>query len=141
MEFMHEYKYYMRIDDDSRFTEVVPFDPFLKMVESGFDYVCNRPFTAKLGFATLTDIISRYIQFNDGTPWLEKNGKWGGKAPYNNFHVSSIAMWNTKIMHDIWGALDTEHAFFKYRVGDASVHAVAMMTLEPNQIGKWWHYP
>ena len=131
MKFLDGHKYYMRLDDDSMFTGKLREDPFEMMEREKLKYAYIRADEdfygidllwswAKPYFDSATD---PYTGFLDGQP-----GSWryGGRQPYNNFHISSVKMWRSPLWRQFSAQMDKGHGFFKYRFGDANVHAVAL---------------
>ena len=140
MSFILQYKYYMRMDDDSLFISKVPEDPFLKMETNQLSYLWRRDASDRWGISQLWQICKPHITVTPDTPFLSGE-TYSGEQPYNNFHISSVAFWSSPEWTAIWNDLNEQHAFFKYRVGDANVHAIAVMLLEKHQFMKWKDIP
>jgi Glycolipid 2-alpha-mannosyltransferase len=142
MEFLRRFKYYLRIDDDSLFTEKLPFDPFQEMDAHGLIYAWRRDFFEPWGIAKLTQLINRHIwnETGNGMPFLRQQ-KYVEFEPYNNFHVSRVSFWASAKWQAFWNDLNEEHAFFKHRLGDAGVHAAAMMMMPSDKVARWSSYP
>ena len=63
--------------------------------------------------------------------------RYYGDQPYNNFHISKVEFWNTPSWRALYEELNTKHAFYKYRVGDANVHAIAVMMMPFGTYEQW----
>lgn len=140
MDFLQPYKYYMRMDDDSLLTGQLLFDPFREMKRKGLDYVYRRDSFERWGVSKFTELVQKHIEFKDKTPFLT-DGAYKGSEPYNNFHISRVSFWSEPRWQAFWDDLNKEHAFFKYRLGDANVHAAAIMMLKEQQYEKWLSFP
>jgi alpha 1,2-mannosyltransferase len=140
MEFIREYKYYMRMDDDSILTKRLPFDPFVEMRRKNLMYVWKRESFEEWGIEQLAEVANRHIKMTEDTPFTY-DGQYGGEEPYNNFHVSSLSFWNSPRWNAFFNDMDQQHLFFKHRVGDANVHAMTVMMMEPNQFESWRKFP
>jgi hypothetical protein len=64
-----------------------------------------------------------------------------GLQPYNNFHISRIDFWKSDKWKQFMNGMDKEHLFYKYRVGDANVHAMAIMMMGDQQSDEWYDIP
>lgn len=145
MNFLKPYTYYMRIDDDSLFTAELPFDPFEEMKRQGLEYAWKRDDKDHWGIDKLWRIArplldSTVIKKNQLSQLWAAGGKYQGGQPYNNFHVSSLRLWQRSETKMLWRQANKQHLFFKYRVGDANYHAiVAMMT--GSRFARWPNLP
>jgi hypothetical protein len=142
MPFLQKYKYYMRMDDDSLLVDPIPEDPFLKMEREQLEYIYRREMTDQWGIDKLWEISKPYVNVTPDTPFLT-NGEYspGGRQPYNNFHIATVAFWSSPKWMPVWNALNEQHAFFKYRNGDANVHAIAVMLMTPGKHLQWTSFP
>ena len=140
MNVMRRFKYYLRLDDDSLFTDRLPFDPFQKMDEKGLIYAWRRDSFEKWGVSKLNELIQRHIRIEDDTLFTRQREYWGSE-PYNNFHVSRVSFWSSQKWQSFWKDLNEEHAFFKHRLGDATAHAAAIMMMPRVKVERWLSYP
>ena len=62
---------------------------------------------------------------------------YSGDQPYNNFHLSKVEFWNTPSWKNLYDELNSKHVFYKYRVGDANVHAIAVMMMPFGTYEEW----
>ena len=81
---------------------------------------------------------SRRLDSSAGSSTL--NGiEYYGAQPYNNFHISKVSFWNAPSWKSLYEDLNSQHAFYKYRVGDANVHAIALMMMPFGAYEQWQH--
>ena len=143
MDFLKPYRYYMRLDDDSLFVDKLPFDPFDEMRQKDLWYVWRRDAFDHWGVSQLFQVISRHVKLRRGLPFVSDNGAdftRQGQQPYNNFHMASVDFWSTPQWQAFWKDMNREHLFFKHRVGDANVHAAAVMMAYEMAGGNDKHY-
>eukprot|EP00980_Cylindrotheca_fusiformis_P010018 scaffold2214_cov139-Cylindrotheca_fusiformis.AAC.15 len=146
MSFLDGFTYYLRMDDDSLFTKDFAFDPFQRMKEENLEYVYRRKAKDKWGIRELWKVSKPYVDLNrQGTiPFLYGYGvnrRYGGSQPYNNFHISTVSFWRSKKWSLLWEDMNRNHLFFKYRVGDANVHAIALMLMKNGSYAMWPEVP
>ena len=55
--------------------------------------------------------------------------------------MSKVSFWNSPSWLALWDDLNAHQAFFKYRVGDANVHAIALMMMPHGTYQKWPDFP
>lgn len=149
MHFLQKYKYYMRVDDDGLLIDHFPFDPFVRMANLDLLYIFRRDSfdavhefiwaTARSHYSRQTK--ARSIDHNTSystTMWMknnEYNERDGSRTnqPYNNFHVSSLALWRTPSVQALLRDIEKNKLFFKYKLGDANLHALIILLLEPRR--------
>jgi hypothetical protein len=139
MEFLQKFKYYLRMDDDSLLTSKLPYDPILRADERGLGYIYRRDSFEEWGLEKLREILPRHVNLTGDTPFVF-DGFYTGEEPYNNFHISRVSFWSKPQWQAFWKDLNQEHAFFKYRLGDANVHAVAVM-MQKDRVDVWREIP
>jgi hypothetical protein len=120
------------MDDDSLITRTPDMDPFQHMESAGLQYLFRRRVSDRWGIDHLARISKPYLRPDNRMFWSGQN--YSGIQPYNNFHITSLAFWNSVPWQCLWNDLNREHAFLKYRVGDASVHAMAVRMMEPKAV-------
>ena len=140
MPFMQQYQYYMRLDDDSLLTDKFPFDPFQKMLDERLTYVYRREAYDHWGIEKLWEIAKPHLDFSRPLPFAFFR-EYEGAQPYNNFHISRTSFWTSSKWVSFWNDLNEQHAFFKYRVGDANVHAIAVMMMNKRTYQLWSDIP
>lgn len=144
MSFLRQYRYYMRMDDDSLLLSNFPFDPFQKMKINNLTYAYRRVSADYWGIDQLWEVSKPYINMSNDrlVPFLFGDGSmYSGMQPYNNFHVALTSFWQSTEWMELWTEFNRNHLFFKYRVGDANVHAIAMMLMDENQYDTWPDIP
>jgi alpha 1,2-mannosyltransferase len=147
--FMKQYKYYMRMDDDSLLVSDLVFDPFKRMESAGLKYAFRRDYIMRSGkisnccgkdelWDMLKDAMPKRIRPDSGRdlPWIVGD-RYNGGQPYNNFHVTEVAFWSTPFWNKVWDIMERGHAFQKHRVGDANVHAMAVLSMEAGEWERW----
>jgi len=133
MSFLDGYKYYLRMDDDSLLMSDLPFDPFEKMETEGLYYAYRRVVSDRWGVKELWNVTVPHLDADKvktgSLPFLTSAGFYHGLQPYNNFHVSRIDFWRDETWQRVWKDYNDNHLFYKHRVGDANVHAMAIMLM------------
>lgn len=154
--FLREFRYYMRMDDDSHLVQDLEFDPFVRMQERNLQYAWRRDEldwmgahkafwqVARQSARAAGKLARQYLNgesFNPLIPhrWIDQE-RYTGLAPYNNFHVSSMALWNRSEVAQLWTDTNTVHGWFKYRIGDAPYHAVVALMLQDDEWERWPHF-
>jgi hypothetical protein len=140
---LQEYTHYMRLDDDSLFIE--PYITESRVHELlKYDYVYRTMYNEepcipehKLWDFTLEflrkegvkeyDFISLNKMLNE--EYLMTGNQWAYNVPYNNFHLSSIALWKNPLVQRYLEAIEREGGILKYGWFDASVHAMIAFVL------------
>jgi hypothetical protein len=145
MSFLDNYTYYWRMDDDSLLTAPLTFDPFERMENRQLIYAYRRMASDGWGIEKLWEVSQAYIDSQrTDLPFVvyqDGNIYYWGRQPYNNFHISRVDFWRSEGWQKIWNECNKQHLFFKYRVGDANVHAVAIMTMDSNKFDIWPEFP
>ena len=154
MPFLKSYKYYMRMDDDNVIRSVPTSDPFIDMEERRLRYAWRRDEVDHWGVAAMWPLAQEYLQpeytalnaTSEGPGWIKRNMSlkeitYTGGQPYNNFHVSEVALWATKTMRAFWDVANANNLFLKHRLGDANYHAMVIMMLPQNAWQRWPDFP
>jgi len=147
MKFLDQHKYYLRMDDDSLLLEALQDDPFQTMQEKNLSYAFRRPAHEKWGIDQLWKVSKPHLNLSKKRlPFLSgKPGKqtYTGSQPYNNFHVATVEFWRSPRWMRLWEEMNDNHLFFKFRVGDANVHAIAIMAMmmEDKKYERWEKFP
>lgn len=164
MPFLDGITYYMRMDDDSLLTREFPYDPFKRLQSRGLTYAYRRQSYEPWGVRQLWKVSKPHVLENKSSqqvkelPFLttsvihqgEEGGDddedkeeytYTGGQPYNNFHLSEVSFWRSESWMKLWQDMNNNHLFFKYRVGDASVHAIALMMIGRNRYEEWSDVP
>jgi hypothetical protein len=145
MSFLDDFTYYLRMDDDSLLTGDFSFDPFQRMEEQNLTYVYRRQASDFWGIHELWKVSKPHVNLQqENLPFLLGSGddrQYTGMQPYNNFHISKVSFWRSKQWTLLWEDMNRHHLFFKYRVGDANVHAIALMLMRPGAHSEWPEIP
>jgi hypothetical protein len=144
MRFLQKYTFYLRMDDDSLLVDDFPFDPFVRMQEEQLTYVYRRDAFDNYGVKLLWKVAEKYVEHADKEklPFVDPDkDMYDGWQPYNNFHISRVSFWKSAKWISLWNELNKQHAFMKYRLGDANVHAVAIMLMRKDEVDVWPEIP
>jgi hypothetical protein len=66
---------------------------------------------------------------------------YSGRQPYNNFHIARVDFWRSPRWRSLMRDMDDHHLFFQYRVGDANVHAMALLMMGDDHSTMVPHFP
>jgi len=138
-----QYSHYMRLDDDSYFTEPkITHSHITKLLEN--DYVYRSLFYDLKDHQSLFNFTIDYLKSNgnhDLLPelytnlkkinFLDSNNNYTGLAPYNNFHISSINLWECASVRNYIDKLETGNYILKNGWLDANVHAMIIFVIAP----------
>lgn len=140
---LQAYTHYMRMDDDSLFLE-----PYISEARVGellkYDYVYrtmyNEPpclpkhalwdftleFLRKEGVQE-HDIVSLKKMLKES--WLLNGDTWANNVPYNNFHLSSLALWKNPLVRRYLDAIERVGGVLRYGWFDTTVQAMIALVL------------
>lgn len=143
---LRDFQYYMRLDDDSFFTSDLSFDPFVKMKTMKLQYAYRRQAQDSWGIKRMWELALPYMNAeslrNMRQMGMISGPEYTGAQPYNNFHVASVEMFQRPTWQRYMRDTERAFGFFKYRFGDANVHAIAMgMLLQPKEVDVWNNLP
>lgn len=149
MSFLDDFDYYLRMDDDSLFLSHLQWDPFERINAQGLTYVYRRTAFDSWGIDELWSVSLPHLDLErDNLPFASRVRRGGGQSydyfgeqPYNNFHISDLKFWRSPQWTGMMREMDAHHLFFKYRVGDANVHAISIMMMEANSVAVWPETP
>jgi hypothetical protein len=140
---LQNYTHYMRLDDDSLFIE--PYITEARVNELlRYDYVyrtmyneppCRADHTLwdfTLGFLRAEgvqerDIVGLKAMLKEN--WLLNGDTWANNVPYNNFHLSSLALWKNPLVRRYIDAIEREGGVLRYGWFDTSVQAMIALVL------------
>lgn len=128
------YTHYMRLDDDSYFLKPKITKQAVHRMLS-VDYAYRQIFWDDKGHDGLYEFTVDFLhQHRLEVPihGLLQDGKYVGKAIYNNFHVSSLAFWNDPLVVRYIEALEREKAFIRKAWLDANVHTMIVALIAPH---------
>lgn len=147
MSFLDGFDYYLRMDDDSLFLSAFQWDPFVRMEAEGLTYAYRRTAYDSWGIDELWSVSRSHLDLErDSIPFALRDGadrsySYFGEQPYNNFHISDLKFWRSPQWTGMMRDMDDHHLFFKYRVGDANVHAISIMMMEESSVAMWPETP
>lgn len=136
-----KYTHYMRLDDDSFFT-----DPTLTQhtVQTEFlkhDYVYRSAFQDAQDQQSLWDFTLRFLESEGYGNHLKtlkselqkkyflRGDVYTGLAPYNNFHVASQRLWQNPLIQRYIASIEASHGILQKGWMDANIHAMIMYAL------------
>jgi hypothetical protein len=135
-----KYTHYMRLDDDSYFTE--PHLTPEKVTEFlRHDYVYRSTFGDPQDQQSLWEFTVDFLRKEGYGAHIETLKKelrkkhflygemYTGLAPYNNFHIASQRIWQNPLIQRYIAALEASHGILQKGWMDANVHAMIMYAL------------
>jgi hypothetical protein len=93
------------------------------------------------GIKKLWQVSEKHVAVTPDTLFLTNGKHEPGWQPYNNFHILSISFWSSAKWMSLWNKLNEEHGFFKYCMGDTTVHAIAVMLFNSSEYRFWEVFP
>jgi hypothetical protein len=138
---LQKHTHYIRFDDDSYLTQ--PFLTETRIQSYGnIDYAMRSVFYESKSQQTLFDFTFQFLRKMGMTEidglWLKqslrnekflKGDVYTGKAPYNNFHVSSLSLWKHPIVSRYIQAIETVHGCLSHGWLDANIHAMIIWVI------------
>ncbi len=139
---LQRFSHYIRLDDDSYFME--PYITEKRIISyMYFDYVYRSVFYEAKPQQTLFDFTMTFLQRETRMNAIDKavlqsklrgesiliNERYSGKAPYNNFHFSSLRLWNHPIVAKYIQAIESVQGCLRYGWLDANIHAMIIWVL------------
>ena len=141
---LQRYKYILRMDDDSYFTRPVKDDFFKIMENNKLDYAYRSWFTETDLITNLWNLTEDFLRIHKDHPEtlinkapfsLVKDGKYNGRAFFNNFFVTRLDFWKNALSQSYLKHVVENHGFFKYYQGDANVQTFALaLAIHPERI-------
>lgn len=139
---LQPFSHYIRLDDDSYFLEPYITEKRI-MGYMYFDYVYRSIFYEAKPQQTLFDFTMAFLRRETGMNAVDDavlrsslraedilvNGRYSGKAPYNNFHFSSLRLWNHPIVATYIRAIESVHGCLRHGWLDANIHAMIIWVL------------
>lgn len=133
----------MRLDDDSLF--IPPYISEARVRELlCYDYVYRTMYNEppcradhKLWDFTLDFLRKQGTKEEDISDlkqvlrhdWLMRGDEWANNVPYNNFHLSSLALWKNPLVRRYIAAIEQVGGVLKYGWFDTSVQAMIVFVL------------
>lgn len=116
--YLQEYTYVLRLDDDSYINQHIDYDIFTFMEEKGYDYGYIR---RKVDGHSLTS--ETFVPFCNN--YFKKNVKPMHNF-YNNFSLLKIEFFNKKEVRNFMNKVIKSNGIVKYRWGDSNIQAVCV---------------
>lgn len=138
-EYVSEYDYIMRLDDDSYIESPIDYDVFSFMEEHDLNhgFVHTKIDLHEETKLTLPEFTQKYVQQNEVEivcPMAEINYK----NYYNNFSVMNVDFWQRDPVQDYLRAVDRSLGIYKHRWGDSTIIALALkLFAQPNELYKF----
>jgi len=145
-----QYTHYMRLDDDSYFLEPMITESHITKILDN-DYVYRSLFYDLKDHQSLFDFTINYVKTLEVTPlsqlydslkkinFLDANNNYTGLAPYNNFHISSIKLWNDPYVKNYIDMLESGNYILRNGWLDANIHAMIIYVIAPFSNLKIFH--
>ena len=135
---LQQYTHYMRLDDDSYFVNPMINEEMVESMTS-YDYVYRSTFQESQSQQGLFDFTLNFMRERGlqvdmaalETGEFTKNGKYTGIAPYNNFHVSSLALWRRPLVKQYIEEIEKANGILGHAWLDANIHAMITSVLVP----------
>lgn len=133
---LQAYTHYMRLDDDSYFLEPYLTESTVNSLLT-HDYVFRALFHESKSQQSLFAFTLKFVgQYVNPIRMLQlkrnlvargvmtDTGMYTGLAPYNNFHLSSLRLWNHPIVRRYIDAIEASGGIFRNGWLDANIHAM-----------------
>lgn len=138
---LQSYTHYMRLDDDSYFMEPFLTEESVRPLLA-HDYVYRSAFIEFRDQQSLYEFTMRFLARTGVSPIelrmrearlaaqsVVVNGRYAGYAPYNNFHIASLRLWQTPLVQRYLREMDAMGGIFRYGWLDANIHAMILYVL------------
>ncbi len=118
------YTHYVRLDDDSYIMSPLSQASIDKMTSADYAYRClyQEPYEATWNF------VYNFMK-KEGLPI--PNRSFSRNSPYNNFHMSSLAMWSHPTVKKLVALIEDGHYHVKDGWTDTAVHSAIIWLLGP----------
>lgn len=141
---LQNYTHYIRMDDDSFFLQpYIGVSAIDRMMN--YDYVYRSEFVESVDQQSLYDFTLAFLRKTAHSPpftinrviqslidrKIVVNGRYGGFAPYNNFHVSSLRLWRHPFVLRYITEIERIQGIYRYGWLDANIHAMIVFLLGP----------
>jgi hypothetical protein len=136
-----KYTHYMRLDDDSYFMEPYLTEEYVNTKLLKHDYVYRSIFGDLQDQQSLFEFTINFLYkegYGKHIPTLikelekkhvVKNGYYTGIAPYNNFHISSLRLWENSLIKRYIQTLEESNGILQKGWMDANIHAMIIYIL------------
>ncbi len=118
------YTHYMRLDDDSYIMEPLTPDCVERILSSDYTF-------RSLYQESHREIYDYTVDFMNKEGLPKTNRECTSDSPYNNFHVSSLAMWRHPVVRKFLNGIEDMYPFAKFGWTDTNVHSMLIWLLGP----------
>jgi hypothetical protein len=135
-DFVREFDYILRLDDDSFLESPIQYDLFGYMAQQEFvyGYVHKEDEYHQETVATLPRFTQGYIQ-KHGIDIKCSLSDIDVLYYYSNFTITQVAFWHQEKVQDYLRAVDESMGIYQFRWGDALLQTLALkMFCDPNQL-------
>ncbi len=135
---LQKYTHYIRLDDDSYFLEPYITEALVQQLCQS-DYVYRSTFHENKSQQSLYEFTMRFLDSRlniiqklqiqrelRSKGFITNKNQYTGLAPYNNFHLSSIRLWNHPLVRKYIQAIEASGGIFRYGWLDANIHAMVV---------------
>jgi hypothetical protein len=138
---LQRYTHYMRLDDDSFFMEPYLTETYVHTHLLKYDYVYRSIFGDLQDQQSLFDFTLDFLRkegYGQHIPTLikeldkkffVKKGVYTGLAPYNNFHISSLRLWENSVTQRYIQAIEESNGILQKGWMDANIHGMIIFVL------------
>ena len=119
-------EYAWRLDDDSRLLRPIDYDLFAYMRSNRFVYGVAST-DGDWCVEGLWPAVDRYLTGRSDTLTPTFYSEWPrGRIYFNNFEVSSMALWTSPVYKDFIDYIDHLGGIYAFRWGDAAIKTIAV---------------
>ncbi len=119
---LSQYTHYMRLDDDSYIMS--------PLKQESIDQMCAADYTYRsLYQEPHQDTWNFTLKFMEREGLKKPSIPFSRNSPYNNFHVSSLAMWNHPVVKKFLAEIEDGHYHVKDGWTDTAVHSAIIWLL------------
>lgn len=138
---VRKYRHYMRLDDDSYFTQPALTPEKVETDLLKHDYVYRSVFGDPQDQQTLWEFTIDFLQKEGYGQHIEtlknelrkkhflRGDTYTGMAPYNNFHIASQRLWQNPLIQRYVSAIESSNGILQKGWMDANIHAMIVFAL------------
>lgn len=129
------YDWYWRLDSDSYMLSPIPYDPFERMAQSGYEYayMCDEDKDVRECAVGMWDSTKEFMQKHGiSSPSLESrlvNGEWDLSNFYDNFEIAKFSFFRSERYMAYFDHMDATKNFYYRRWGDHNMHWLGVRML------------
>lgn len=131
---MNDYRYYWRVEPDTKYHCDVNYDVFKFMRQNNYKYsftiaLLEFPITVQTLWNHTVRFLSEHPEFKNPNSLsdfiLDENGNYNFCHFWSNFEIADMDFWRGEAYSKYFDYLDQSGGFFYERWGDAPVHSLA----------------